>query len=164
MLKIDENILKSIVSEEIRRFLIREYALERSDFMDNVRGISRQIIIHWCLINFANLTQSYSDTIPHWKHELKNWLFSVCEMEMKKNNSYRKRHKAILEVWDKYDFINNPSIIKKIIFSKFINEKIDVKSAEIEQTISNFIEDEMNIIELMATGDVEQVNTYVENL
>lgn len=164
MHNIDDKLITRIIHEEIRKFLLKEYALERSDFMDSIKGISKQIIIHWCLIRFSQITNFNSEYIPHWKHELKNWLFSICEMELKKNNAYKKRYKAIFKLWNKYDFNSKPNVIRKIIFTKFINEKIDMKSKEIEQVINDFIENANNIINLLAIGDVEKINEYVENL
>ena len=158
---LSEERVKEIIHEEIRKFLLQEYALERSDFMDKVHGVSRQIIIHWCLVRYAELTNTYIDYISHWKKELRSWLFSICELELKKNNSFKTRYKAIYETWDKMDYISKPQVISKVIFAKFIDEGINMKSPEVEQTINDFIDNSNILIELMANADAENIVNYI---
>ena len=157
----DENTIKRIVNEEIRKFLLREYAYERSDFMDKVYSISKQIVIHWCLIRYAQLTNSNVECVPHWKKELRAWMFSVCEMEIKKNNSFKTRYKAIYETWDKMDYISKPQVIWKVIFGKFTDEDINMKTKEVEQITTEFVGNSKFFIELMANADMEKINDYI---
>ena len=157
----NEKRIRQIVNEELRKLLLQEYAYERSDFMDRVYGISRQIAIHWCLIRFSQLTNYNVEYIPHWKKELRAWMFSICEMEIKKNNSFKTRYKAIYETWDKMDYISKPQVIWKVIYGKFIDEGINMKTKEVEQITTEFVENSKILIEMMANADMEKINDYI---
>ena len=156
-----EKRIRQIVNEEFRKLLLQEYAYERSDFIDKVYGISKQIVIHWCLIRFAQLTNHNVEYIPHWKKELRAWMYSICEMEIKKNNSFKTRYKAIYETWDKMDYISKPQVIWKVIFGKFTDENVNMKSKEVQQITFEFVENSKMLIEMMANDDMEKINNYI---
>ena len=159
-----EQKINEIVTKKINEYLLNEYALERSDFMDRIYNLSRQIVIHWCLIRYSRLTNSNQEYIEHWKKELRTWLCHISNIRIKKNNSFEYRRKTIYKCWGDLDYITLPNTIKKVIYCKFTDEHINVNSNEVEQIIMDFMEETHKLIDLMADDDIELIYNYIKEL
>ena len=61
------------------------------------------------------------------------------------------------------DYISKPQVISKVIFAKFLDEGIDMKSYEVEQVINDFIDNSNILIELMANADAENIANYIND-
>ena len=155
--------ITEIVRQKLQEFILLEYAVDRNTFIQRVYNLSRQIVIHWCLIQYGRLTHT-EDSINHWKKELRGWMSTICEMELKKNNSIDTRLKAITQAWIDLDYTSRPDIIKKVITCKFRDEGINMASEEVKQICLDMINEAQILIHLMADADVDAIYDYVENL
>ena len=163
LIHITEERLVEIVRESIQNYMLLEYAVDRNTFMTRVYHLSRQIVIHWCLIKHGRLTHN-DNNIIHWKKELRGWMSAICEMELKKNNSADTRNKAITKVWHDLDYISRLDMIKKVITCKFRDEGFNMLTEEVSQTCEAFSNETQILINLMSNADINEVYDYVENL
>ena len=159
---------KKYIKEEIEKYflstLIKEYAYPRKDFCNNIEKLAPQIIIHWCLIRYARLTNINTRTIQHWKCELSSWCFKLMKMGLKGNDDFKNRANAITNVWDKMDYDKDALAIKFTILSKFREEKFDTNVQEFQQTLNDCIEHADKLIYYIAKKNLKEFDEYINNL
>lgn len=160
---ISEDRLRQILREEltncIQESLILEYAVPRKEFVEKIENLFDQIIENWCLVHYCTLV-GRTELKEHWKSELRAHLLKSLRYKISGNNSYEARVKAIGSICDK-DELNDANIINMTVNTKFKVEKIDVKSNEYKQCITDCANAMGDIINVIAKADIDFVDQYI---
>lgn len=162
----DEKRIRQIITETVEEYIhkqfVCEYAHPRKEFCKYVSNLLPQIITHWCLIRYGNLTNQ-TININHWKRELSTWCNYIVRLSLK-DETYQKRYKAIESVFDLWDYDKNPTAIIKTITHKFIEENFNTDSKEFEQTITDCFNENKTLIEVLANVKPMVSIEYINNL
>lgn len=157
------------ITNETRQYvrrLITEYFYdkERKNFKIKVSGTVMQIVLHWSYIRYSRLTQTSEITIPHWKSELYNWLFSICETEISKKDNPKARLIAIQEEWKESGYLDDATRIVKMLAITFKRKGFTITKHQAEQIATEFIDNLPTMINIMANADVFELDSYIESL
>ena len=159
-----QHIVKETVEHYIMDNILLEYAHNRAEFKRILQGLSEPLIVHWCLIRWGRLTGN-TQTLPHWKSEVISYWNRINKLSLKEGDKSQKRLTAILEVWDKEEFITNVNAIKFTIYSKFTKEGINVEDdAVVTEVCNGFIQDAPHIVEILANKDSKAMREYINSL
>lgn len=158
-IRLTESQLREIVKSEVEKklSLITEYAIKRKEFKYNFWNLLEQIIQNWCLVRYCRIIDSdYNDCLNHWKGELIALMAKIARSDLKGNNSYESRLKALSEVVEDYEITQNKDVIKDIITEKFVSEGIacfgDVFEC-VSDSCSESLNDVIDAIARKATRD-----------
>ena len=150
-------IIKAVVKEELERLL--EYAIPRAKFVDNVWHLSQQIVENWCLVHYSTLIGGHQ-TQDHWRKELRSHMLNIANDNIKGNNSYDSRLKAIREGFEMKDLFLGQDRIMALITNKFLDEGIDIESNEVKQTALDFSNSLEGLMSVMSMGDQMEIRNY----
>lgn len=133
-------------AEQYTKQLLTEMAYERKMFKAIITNLSTQIVQNWCLVRFAKLEGGNNPNLNHWKSKLIAHLSNAASNKIKRINSYNSKLKAISEVW--------------------VNEKEYATDTNvIDLTVQGiFLEEQLDIISVIASGNPQIINDYVSNL
>lgn len=162
--RMDEHMTYSD-AEDYRKSILNEMAYERKMFKAILTNLSSQILENWCLIRYAKLSNTRKDDISHWKSELIAHISNAANNKIKGNNSIASRVKAISEVWTREkEYSQDINTIKLAVLSKFLKENIDINSQEFIQSITDCSAASLDIIDVIASADADNILGYVSNL
>lgn len=154
------NIIKECVKKEMT--LLNEYAIKRKEFKFNVWNLLEQIITNWCLVHYCALTNTdVNQCKNHWKQELSAYLTKIARTDIKGNNSTESRFKAVTEVFEENDLINNPSLVKDLITTKFVKENIPIDDEMFDKVVNDCVES-LEVIALAIANKVTR--DYIETI
>ena len=161
--------MKRKITEETKRQIkqiLAEYfyAHERKEFKRKVWGVATQMVLHWSYIRYVRIANIDDRDIPHWKQELENWILSICETDISKNNSPKARFTAIKEEWDDLEYSFNKEKIFKLLSIKLKKKGYKPTKNEIDVVVNDFIENLPVMMNIMANQDVEEMDSYLETL
>ena len=118
--------LKSLILDTVYNILkntyLFEYLVHRKKFINDTYNLIPQILENWCLIRYCTLTNR-NETKEHWKNELCTHLEHIMFENVKSNNSYESRFKAIKEAFKMADLNDNENRIFQIVRRKLINKE-----------------------------------------
>lgn len=160
-IRLTEEQLNQIVKNAVEKHvsMLMEYAIPRSKFVDDVWHLARQIIENWCLVHYCTLTNR-TMTKEHWAKELRTHMTNIALTPIKGNNSADTRKKAIKEGLNVIELFKGPEIINNVIYQKFTDENINVKSKEYMQTIEDCFAELDKIVEVMTSYTPVDITTY----
>jgi len=162
--RMDEH-MTSTEAEKYKTQLLTEMAYERKMFKAIITNLSQQIIQNWCLIRYGRVAKTDEGLITHWKSELLAHLNNAASNKIKNNNSLLSRIKAISEVWtNEKEYSTDENVINLTIYSKFIEEGIDVSSDAYKQVLHDCMMASNAIINAIASESAEQISQYVNSL
>jgi hypothetical protein len=166
MIKLTLNELNDLVKECVYRIYSKlplyEYAVHRTDFVYRVSNLLPQILESWCLIHYCSLV-GRTQTKEHWKDELFAHMSNIGGLEIKSNNKFKKRLKAIYEGFEIRDLPNKGT--KQISFyieRKFISKGIDVNDNVFKQVVYDCYNSLKNIAEAIA--EPLNIKEYIETI
>lgn len=163
-IRLTEEQLKSIIKECVQKelSLITEYAIKRKEFKFRFFSLLPQIIQNWFLIHYCTLSNTdVNKCKEHWKTELYALLDTIADDDIKGNNSYDSRFKAIMEVFAEKEYETNPKKILKTFTIKFNKEQIPFDKEMFDTLIKDFIANMKNIADVIASKNIEE---YIENI
>ncbi len=162
--RMDEH-LSMTEAEDYKKQLLTEMAYERKMFKAIITNLSQQILQNWCLIRYGRLNNTDIGTITHWKAELMAHLQNASSNKIKGNNSLQARTKAIKEVWvNEKEYATDSNVINLTVYSKFVNEGLDVNSDSYKQVIEDCMTASEDIINAIASENAEKISQYVSSL
>lgn len=162
MRKYIRKLIKDVVHHSVDK-VIFEYALPMDVFMSRYMDLSQQVIENWCLVRYARLVGK-NDCIAHWKGELRGHLLTLARLKINSNNSYKKRFKTILRVWQSLEYTNDVEVINKTINNKFQKEHFDTSGKEYQQILHDCMLASSDIINTLAKGEISDIDSYLETL
>lgn len=158
--------VKQLIRDSLRHSIDKvlfEYALPLDMFMDRYMNLSQQILENWCLIRYSRLI-GREEYVTHWKHELRGHLLTLARLKINKNNTLAKRYKTILRVWQDLEYTQDVQVINKTVNNKFKKEHFDTSSQEYHQTLYDCMVASTDIVNVLANGEIEQIDSYIESL
>lgn len=156
---------KHISQIGLKSDLIYEMAYSRIDFKRKVDDLIIQITQNWCLINYSKNLGMNPNITNHWKTELGAHISNIAKMKLKNNNSFDARMKVLNEVLiDESEMGKDPEVINMSIFFKFKNEGLSTDDEIYGKTIINFINEVPVLINLLAKGDLNSINNYIDKM
>lgn len=165
---IEDDKLRKMINEAIQNYLnnnecnlLMEMAFERKAYKDKVDHIIPQIIVNWCLIYYAKVTQTKTTTINHWKTELKAHLKTIVRMKPK-DKSWKQ--KVLMEIWEENEY-SDIEVIDYVVSTTFQTEHIDTSTDVYYETLQMFVSQSDDIIRLLySCNNKTEIDTYVNNL
>jgi hypothetical protein len=139
---------------------IEEMAFERKEIMDEAKGQFMPLLKHWVLIRYVAMNHQYHPCLEHWKDELVAALWNVGMMDLKKGNSRETVKKAINEMYFTKMQLQNKSFSRQIAK---LCEKEHI-SLDIDEYDTSFKAELPKIVDVMASGNYDNVWDYVDNL
>ena len=159
--------MESIIEEVVdpRQYgLITEMAVSRKQFMKDLRGLSIQIFENWLLVRYQVITGQMVYR-KHWARELITHLRNIQRTKIKENNSFDTRYKALVKVWDMYDFFD-PADVESSVTLKMKKERcVNEKDRYFVEALSDLMSAQKDILKILASeDDGDMVQKYVEKL
>ena len=168
-IKINKEELKTIINESInkvleenKRGLLNEMAIPRKDYKGKIDSLMPQILENWCLVRFCSIVDRTEYKI-HWSDELRGHLLTVSRFSIKGNDSEESRMKVLHEIWAENDF-GQPRFLNMTIANKFIQEGIDISTAEYGQVLSDCIASEHELFNVIISRDVSIITKYAKSI
>ena len=129
-IRLTQRELNEIIKHEVEKQLqiLMEYAIPRSEFIEKISNQCQQILENWCLVRYCSIF-GRTQTKEHWMSELGTAIMRASKGQIKKNNSYETRVKAIEEAFDWNDLPSSPEHIYDLVVDKFVKEGIVTKDA-----------------------------------
>lgn len=159
-----ENVIKTIIREELQNYLICEMAYSLKEYKEKSDNLIPQIVENWCLIRYSSLSGEYLNLKPHWKSELKSHLNNIRQMKLKTNNSSSTKQNALFNLWSKRDLDKDENTIYSHIYFKFEEEGIPTEGEIFAQVISDFKNETVNIVNVLTSNSPQKIVEYVENI
>lgn len=166
---LSERMESKLTKEEVdkrRGDLLLEMAFYRDEFKNYLLNITTTIISHFALIVYSQISNTHTETLNHWKGELRDRIVEFQEMDTKPKSGNRKMvSKVLSDTWFvKLDLPNKPNIVARRFQTKFQEENIIIDNVMKERIARLFIENMSAIIEQMAYGTEQTAQEYVNNI
>ena len=160
----DKIELKQLVERYVREQIntLIEYAYHRKDFISRVEFIIKPIITHYCLIRYAQTTNTHQEYINHWLSEIHGWMKSLMEMDLKDDNKPNKRYKAIIQALNNKDYLTNISKIEYCVIDKAVSENIDTDTKVFYDIMIQCQNDLELIANFIANKDLIGFNRFIK--
>lgn len=139
---------------------LEEMAFERKEIMEEAKWQLMTLLKHWILVRYAALNEPNHINMEHWKDELVAALWNVGMMDLKKGNSRETVKKAINEMYFTKMQLQNKSFSRQITK---LCEKEHI-SLDINEYDAAFKTELPKIVDVMASGNYDNVWAYVDNL
>lgn len=158
-----KDIVGGVLSKIYRKMPLYEYAMKRDFFVDHIGNLLPQIFENWCLVRYCS-TVGRTYLKEHWRNELKGYLDTIFDMELKGNNSPIGRIKCVKEAFDDRDWYKNGKILKRIS-NKFSKERIDINSKEVASVVEECYNSLDEMARVIGTYGIDpSCEEYVNNL
>lgn len=161
----DKIELKQLVERCVREqiYNLIEYAHPRKVFIERVEYLSKQIIIHYCLIKYYKYIGNF-DYINHWKNELVGWISNIANIEIKGNNSKDARYKAIMQAFDNMGYLSNDKQILNAFAWKAKTENVNLSDNIISTIIHDCQNDLIIIADIMAENNPTKCFDFIDKI
>ena len=149
--------LSEYLADALQGTSLFEMAITRSEFINKANSLRPQIFQNWCLVAYARYYNK--QTIEHWKRELKTYMLNLAKYELKSSNI-----KDILtKEWiKKLECHKSTKAVYADVWAKLDDEGIDY---DLSITLCNKLNTEMyNLIDLISSGDISKIHTYIKDL
>lgn len=157
-----KKLIRDAVNHSIDKVLF-EYALPMDRFMNRYMDLSQQILENWCLIRYSRLI-GREEYVTHWKHELRGHILTLARLKISANNTFKKRYKTILRVWQELEYTSDIEVINKTINNKFQNENFDTHSEVYYQVLNDCRDASSAIVNVLANAEITTIDSYIESL
>lgn len=134
-----------------------EMAYGRKDIKIEARGQFTPMFQHWILVRWAADNARDTWNYTHWQKELIAALWNVGSMELTKGNSRSAVHSAINEEYFTNMQLQNKSFLKRIQNLC----RLEHISLDVEEYEACFKAELPKLVDVMASGDYDQVCDYV---
>ena len=165
---INETVLKEYIQKCVKTYvdeiMLNEMAFDLKTYKERIRNHAIQIAINWCLVRYSFYDKKYSQLTRHWMTELKTQLNALAVAKVTSKKQTDVKYKSVLSVWAEYEFDRDEYSINGQIANKFEEEGIDILSEEYIKVVDEFKNETRKIAEVIASGDRNTVNEYVNNL
>lgn len=125
----------------------------------------REITLSWCVVYMSQNCRKYHILDNHWKSELETHIKNANQKKIKKNNSTQNRIKVLRDAI-LYGGINlnRYYVIDSVIHDKFATLNIKTHSKVYRSCLAAFSRELFNLFILVTTGNVKEIEKYVEDL
>ena len=139
---------------------LEEMAFERKEIMEEAKGQLMPLLKHWILVRYTAINEPMHHYMEHWQEELVAAIWNVGMMDLKKGNSRETVKKAINEMYFTKMQLQNKSFSRQIAK---LCEKEHI-SLGIDEYDTAFKTELPKIVDVMASGNYDNVWAYVDNL
>lgn len=149
--------LSEYLADALQGTSLLEMAISRSEFIDKVNSLRPQFFQNLCLVYYAKRYNNAS--VEHWKRELKTHILNLAKYELKSSSI-----KDILtKEWiKKLECHKSTKAVYADVWAKLDDEDIDY---DLSITLCNKLNAEMyNLIDLISSGDISKIHTYIKDL
>lgn len=150
------------VLEENKKGLIVEMPYHRGKYKDKVDAELPQVFTNWCLARYCTIKNIESHK-KHWKENIKGHMRTAARYNLKGNDSIESRRKIFNEILSENDY-DMPQFMSLTVCNKFIEEQINIKSEEYEQTIIDCIKNIRDIFELILNRNIQDIDSYADSI
>lgn len=154
------NTIKSVLREELQKYLITEMAMSLSDYKKRVEALMQQILENWCLIRYVSLTGDKEEYKNHWKTELKAHINNIATIKVKSGNKMN----AIFQLWNMYDWDTDEQTIARRLATKFETENIPTMGPVFAQIVSDFKNETKKIAKVLTSDSNLDTIEYVNSI
>lgn len=154
------NTVKTVLREELQKYLISEMAMSLSDYKKRVESLMQQILENWCLIRYVSLTGDKQKNKNHWKTELKAHINNIATIKVKSGNKMN----AIFQLWNMYDWDTDEQVIARRLATKFETENIPITGPIFAQIVSDFKNETKNIAKILTSDSNLEALEYVNSI
>lgn len=141
---------------------IYEWARQRSSFRDKIEERVKIISSHLVLIMWAKIYDPDNRNIIHWKGELIGFCGDLALLKME-NNKYSKRKKVFEEVFYGTCEVNTAEGMYAESYKKLREEGITDR-IESMKACEKAVIVMINLVDMMARKEVENIENYIELL
>lgn len=159
-----ERVCRSVIREELQRYLITEMAYSLKDYKDNVDSLIPQIVENWCLVRYTTLSGDMMENREHWMTELIAHMRNIAQMKLKNGNSQLTKQNAIYYLWNRRDIDSDENVIHMHIAQKFEKEGIKIHGKVYSEVIRDFKNSAKDIINVLVSGSYSMIVQYVNSI
>lgn len=159
-----ERVCRSVIREELQRYLITEMAYSLKDYKDHVDSLIPQIVENWCLVRYTTLSGDMMENREHWMTELIAHMKNIAQMKLKNGNSQLTKQNAIYYLWNRRDIDSDENVIHMHIAQKFEKEGIKIHGKVYSEVIRDFKNSAKDIINVLVSGSYSMIVQYVNSI
>lgn len=159
-----EKVCRSVIREELQRYLITEMAYSLKDYKDNVDSLIPQIVENWCLVRYTTLSGDMMKNREHWMTELIAHMKNIAQMKLKNGNSQLTKQNAIYYLWNRRDIDSDENVIHMHIAQKFEKEGIKIHGKVYSEVIRDFKNSAKDIINVLVSNSYSTIVQYVNSI
>ena len=156
--------IKEVVHSTVSDMLLTEMAFDLKTYKDRIRNHAVEIARNWCLVRYTFYNENFITLRKHWMSELKAHLNELAIAKIATKKQSDTKFKAVLSVWSEFEFDRDEYSITGQIADKFETENIDIYGDVFPKVVDDFKNETMNIANVIASGDRNKVNNYVNNI
>lgn len=159
-----ERVCRSVIREELQRYLITEMAMSVKDYRTRVEGLMPQILENWCLIRYSTLTGERQEVKRHWKCELRAHINNIASIKLKNGNSKLTKQNALYTLWNMYDWDTDENCIARRLCAKFDEENLPTNGEAFARVVEDFKNESKALVGILTSDSNLEVMEYIDSI
>lgn len=136
---------------------INEMSRSLSDYKAKIWNYTQQLIENWCLVKLCDLYPNrwFSQTRNHWASELKNIMYNINSLNIKKKKKYNLIYNEIVNNGELNNKLETSNLIRRKFNKENLQKYINIISEECADNINE-------ICKVLADDNINTIDDYID--